>query len=231
MADDQDDQQTGDDQSATQTTESDQQTSQDQPTAQGATQTTDDQGADQAIQIDQDTVQQALVSQDNQQSQGTSGSTLDWHDVAKRAIAFLQSDTSDAATRTKCMLNHILDESHGDGYISKDFYNVKQTAGGLPPNTTMVQFLAAIMGRLRNGLTSSSFDTSLSDDDFRTAVMSFDSNIRQHITFLNGVVHQAAPGKVHVALWNLILDSLKDPNSLYKCYTDYLVDARRWPFD
>ena len=109
MVDDQDDQQTGDDQSTTQTTESDQQTSQAQATAQGAAQTTDDQGADQAIQIDQDTVQQALVSQDNQQSQGTSGSTLDWHDVAKRAIAFLQSDTSDPATRTKCMLNHILD--------------------------------------------------------------------------------------------------------------------------
>jgi hypothetical protein len=218
---DQDDQQTADDQSTTQTAQSDQQPSQDQVSSDTGSQTTDDQ----AIQFDQDTVQQALVSQDTQQSQGASGSALDWHDVAKRAITFLQSDTSDAATRTTCMLNHILDESHGDGYISKDFYNVKQTAGGLPSGTTMVQFLAAIMGRLRKELASSNFDPSLSDDDFRTAVMSFDSNIRQHITFLNGTVHQAAPGKVHVALWNLILDSRKDPNSLYKCYADYLVDA------
>ena len=218
---DQDDQQTADDQSTTQTAQSDQQPSQDQVSSDTGSQTTDDQ----VMQIDQDTVQQALVSQDTQQSQDTSGSALDWHDVAKRAIAFLQSDTSDAATRTTCMLNHILDASHGDGYISKDFYNVKQTAGGLPPGTTMVQFLAAIMGRLRKALASSSFDPSLSDDDFRTAIMSFDSNIRQHITFLNGTVHQAAPGQVHVALWNLILDSRKDPNSLYKCYADYLVDV------
>jgi hypothetical protein len=220
MADDQDDQQTSSDQTGTQTAQSDQQPSQDQVSSDTGSQTDD-----QAMQIDQGTVQQALVSQDTQQSQDTSGSTLNWRDVAKRAIDFLQSDTSDAATRTKCMLNHILDDSHGDGYISKDFYNVKQTAGGLPPGMTMVQFLAAIMGRLRNGLTSSSFDPSLSDDDFRTALMSFDSNIRQHITFLNGTVHQAAPGKVHVALWNLILASRDDSNSLYKCYKDYLVDA------
>jgi hypothetical protein len=36
-------------------------------------------------------------------------------------------------------------------------------------------------------------------------LMSFDTNIRHHITFLNGVVHQIAPGDVHLALWNLIL--------------------------
>jgi hypothetical protein len=58
-------------------------------------QTGDDQSTDQAIQIDQDIVQQALVSQDNQQAQDTSGSTLDWREVAKRALALLQGDNSD----------------------------------------------------------------------------------------------------------------------------------------
>ncbi|SRR5216684_4916212 len=196
------------------------------PKDQDDQQTTDDQNANQAILIGQDTLSQALANQDAAADSASAGTYwADWRGVAKRAIAFLQNDNSDEATQTKCMLNHILDETHGDGYISKDFYNVQQTAGGLPPDMSMVQFLAAIMGRLRQSLTSSSFDPSLSDDDFRTAVMSFDSNIRHHITFLNGVVHQAAPGKVHVALWNLILASRKDPNSIYKCYADYLVDS------
>jgi hypothetical protein len=57
-------------------------------------------------------------------------------------------------------------------------------------------------------------------------VLSFDSVIRQHITFLNGVVHQAAPGDVQVELWNWILDQLKDDSSLYACYRDYLEDDR-----
>lgn len=149
----------------------------------------------------------------------------DWRDTAQRAVTFLESDTSDEATRTTCILNHILDESHNDSYISKDFFNVQQTAGGLPDGVTIDQFIAAIAGHVREELTSSSFDPALSDDDFRTAVMSFDSNIRRHITFLNGVVHQAAPGEVHLALWQLILDSRSNHNSIYTCYSDYLVDA------
>ena len=149
----------------------------------------------------------------------------DWRDTANRAVTFLESDTSVEATRTKCMLNHILDETHNDSYISKDFFNVQQTAGGLPDGVTIDQFIAAVAGHICEELTSSSFDPALSDDDFRTAVMSFDSNIRRHITFLNGVVHQIAPGDVHQALWKLILDSRSDPNSIYTCYADYLVDA------
>jgi hypothetical protein len=148
----------------------------------------------------------------------------DWRDTAQRAVTFLESDTSDEATRTKCILNHILDESHDDSYISKDFFNVQQTAGGLPDGVTIDQFIAAITGHIREELTSSSFDPALSDDDLRTAVMSFDSNIRDHI-ILNGVVHQAAPSEVHLALWKLILDSRSDSNSIYTYYADYLVDA------
>lgn len=150
----------------------------------------------------------------------------DWRESANRAISLLDSDDSQEASRTKCIINHVLDESHSDGYISKDFFNVQQTAGGLPDGVTMDQFLAAITGHIREDLAKSNFDPDMSDDDFRIALMSFDSNIRRHITFLNGVVHQIGVGDVHRALWNLILDSLKDSNSIYSCYTDYLVDDR-----
>jgi hypothetical protein len=150
----------------------------------------------------------------------------DWHDAAKRGLTLLDGDTSAEGTRTKSMLNHVLDESHDDGYISKDFYNVQQTAGGLPDNVTIDQFIAAITGHIRESLGMSNFNDDIDDDNFRTALMSFDSNIRHHITFLNGVVHQIAAGDVHKALWNLILDSLKDSNSIYSCYTDYLQDDR-----
>jgi hypothetical protein len=149
----------------------------------------------------------------------------DWRESAKRALSLLDGDTSDEGSRTKCMINHVLDENHSDGYISKDFFNVQQTAGGLPDTITMDEFLAAITGHIREDLAQSNFDPEMSDDDFRIALMSFDSNIRHHITFLNGVVHQIAPGEVHLALWKLILDSRSDPNSIYQCYADYLVDS------
>jgi hypothetical protein len=149
----------------------------------------------------------------------------DWRESAKRALSLLESDSSDEASRTQCMINHILDENRSDGYISKDFYNVQQTAGGLPDSVTMDQFIAAITGHLREDLAMSNFDPEMSDDDFRTALMAFDTNIRHHITFLNGVVHQIAPGDVHLALWKLILDSRSDQNSIYTCYANYLVDA------
>jgi len=90
----------------------------------------------------------------------------------------------------------------------------------------MDQFIAAITGHVRQSLGMSNFNDDMDDDNFRTALMSFDSNIRHHITFLNGVVHQIGAGDVHKALWNLILDSLKDSNSIYSCYTDYLQDDR-----
>jgi len=52
----------------------------------------------------------------------------DWHTAAQRGMTLLDGDTSTEGTRTKSILNHVLDESHDDGYISKDFYNVQQTA-------------------------------------------------------------------------------------------------------
>ncbi len=58
------------------------------------------------------------------------------------------------------------------------------------------------------------------------AVVGGHEGLGQTTLFDNGVVHQIAPGEVHVALWNLILDALKDPNSIYKCYAGYFVDER-----
>jgi hypothetical protein len=149
----------------------------------------------------------------------------DWRESAARALSLLDGDPSDEATRTRCMINHVLDEGQGDGYISKDFFNVQQTAGGLPDTLTMDQFLGAITGHIREDLAKSNFDPEASDDDFRTSLMALDSNITRHIRFLNGVVHQAAAGEVHLALWNLILASRSDPNSIYTCYQQYLVNA------
>jgi hypothetical protein len=154
----------------------------------------------------------------------------DWHDVANRGLSLLSGDSSDEATRTVCILKHVLVESKSDMYISKDFFNVQQTAGGLPPDITMDQFIDMIAGHVRGagdsdpGLGGSSFDGTLPDNDVRSALLTFDDMIRRHIRFLNGVVHQAAPGDVHVALWNLILAALNDPNSIYgDCYKDFIT--------
>lgn len=149
----------------------------------------------------------------------------DWRESAQRALSLLEEDYSGPGGRTKGLINHVLEESHSDDYISKDFYNVKQTAGGLPDGVTMDQFIEAISGHIREDLAKSNFDPEMSDDDFRTALMAFDSNIRRHITFLNGVVHQIAAGEVHLALWQRLLDSRNDDGSIYSCYREYLVDA------
>jgi hypothetical protein len=156
----------------------------------------------------------------------------DWHDVANRGVALLSGDSSQEAVRTVSILQHILNESNSDGYISCDFYTVQQTAGGLDPASglTIDDFIQKMMGHVRQGdaigglgLTGSSFDSTVSDDDLKTALLTFDATIRQHITFLNGVVHQIAPGEVHLALWNWILAAREDPTTLYgDCYHDYL---------
>jgi hypothetical protein len=220
------DQQTTDDQGSSQQTTEDQSQAQETTDEQSQDQqTTDDQGSSQATQAGAEESTKSFVGQNTGATQTQSTGTADWRARAKRALTVLQNDSSGEATRTKCMFNHILEESHSDSYVSKDFYNVQQTAGGLPASMSMEQFLAAITGHIRAELASSSFGSAETDSVFRDSVLTFDSNIRRHITFLNGVVHQAAPGKVHLALWKLILDSRSDSNSIYKCYADYLVDA------
>ena len=219
-------QETTDDQSQGQQTTDDQGSSQQTTDEQSQSQqTTDDQGGSQATQAGAEGSTKSFAEQNTGATQTQSTGTADWRVRAKRALTVLQNDSSGEATRTKCMFNHILEESHSDSYISKDFYNVQQTAGGLPASMSMEQFLAAITGHIRAELASRSFDSAETDSVFRDSILTFDSNIRHHITFLNGVVHQAAPGKVHLALWKLILDSRSDSNSIYECYADYLVDA------
>jgi hypothetical protein len=58
-------------------------------------------------------------------SHGKEHTMADWHDAANRALTLLQSDSSDAGTRTTCIINHVLDENNLDSYISKDFFNVQ----------------------------------------------------------------------------------------------------------
>ena len=82
-----------------------------------------------------------------------------------------------------------------------------------------------VSGHVRDELEGSGFGDDLSDDDFQVAMLTFDDSIRRHIRFLNGVVHQGAPGEVHRSLWDLILSARNDDSSIYSCYRQFLVDA------
>jgi hypothetical protein len=148
-----------------------------------------------------------------------------WQDRAQRGLTLFDGSGDGEGNRTWQILNHILDESKRDDYISRDFFNVQQTAGGLPEGVSFEQYVSMISGHVRSELGGSSFDDGLGDDDFRTAALTFDDVIRRHIRFLNGVVHQAAAGEVHRSLWQMILGARSDSNSIYTCYRDFLVDA------
>lgn len=148
-----------------------------------------------------------------------------WQDRAQRGLALFEGSGNEEGDRTWQIFNHILDESNLDDYVSRDFFNVQQTAGGLPDGVSFEQYLSLISGHVRSELEGSGFDESLGDDDFRTVALSFDDNIRRHIRFLNGVVHQAAAGEVHLALWDKVLRDRDDGTSLYSCYREFLVDA------
>ena len=148
-----------------------------------------------------------------------------WQDRAQRGLTLFEGTGSDEGDRTWQIFNHILDESNLDDYISRDFFNVQQTAGGLPREMSFEKFVSMICGHVRSELESSSFDEGLGDDNFRTVALTFDDNIRRHIRFLNGVVHQAAPGEVHRSLWDQILSARNDSSSIYSCYKEFLVDA------
>jgi hypothetical protein len=77
-------------------------------------------------------------------------------------------------------MNHVLEETKRDDYISRDFYNVQQTAGGSPEGVSFDGYLAAITGHVRDELMSGSFDEVLGDEDIRTAALTFDDSIRRH---------------------------------------------------
>jgi len=148
-----------------------------------------------------------------------------WQERANRALVMFEGSADENEDRTWQIFNHILDEANSDEYISKDFFNVQQTAGGLPPGVTFDDFIVMVAGHVRAQLGSSSFDEALDDDNFKIAALAFDENIRHHIRFLNGVVHQIAPGEVHLQLWERILNARSDDLSVYSCYRDFLVDA------
>ena len=148
---------------------------------------------------------------------------MSWQDQANRALTMFEGSSDDNEDRSRQIFNHVLDESNRDDYISHDFFNVQQTAGGLPDGVTFDDFVQMVAGHVRAELDA--FEDDLSDDDFKLAALTFDDVIRQHITFLNGVVHQAAAGQVHVQVWNLILNSRSDDTSIYAVYRDFLVDA------
>ena len=148
---------------------------------------------------------------------------MTWQDQANRALTMFEGSSDPNEDRSWQIFNHVLDESNRDDYISHDFFNVQQTAGGLPDGTTFDDFVALVAGHVRAELDT--FDDGLSDDDFTLAALTFDDSIRRHISFLNGVVHQAAAGDVHKQLWELILSSRGDDTSIYAVYRDFLVDA------
>lgn len=148
-----------------------------------------------------------------------------WQDRAYRILNLFEGSADEDGDRTWQIMNHVLDENNQDDYISRDFYNVQQTAGGLPEGVTFEGFLSAVSGHVRDELQGGSFDEGLGDDDIRTAGLSFDDNIRRHIRFLNGVVHQGAPGEVHLGLWEKILQDRDNGQSVYSLYHGYLVDA------
>lgn len=148
-----------------------------------------------------------------------------WKERAERGLFLFEASASDEGDRTWQIFNHILEESNSDEYISRDYPSVWQTAGGLPVGTSFDYFVAQIAGHVRSELESINFDESASDNDFKTAALTFDDAIRRHIRFLNGAVHQIAAGKFHISLWEYILRARDDSKSIYSCYRDYLVDA------
>ena len=149
----------------------------------------------------------------------------EWTSSANRGLVLFEGSADDSKDRMWQILNHVLDENNNDDYISKDFFNVQQTAGGLPDGIEFIDFLQMIAGHVRQDLTGSNFNDEVGDDDFTTAALAIDATIRRHIGFLNGVVHQGAPGDAHLGLWNYILQSRDTPQSIYSLYKDYLVDA------
>ena len=152
----------------------------------------------------------------------------DWLSRAQRCVSLLDP-SDDSQTVTICMLNKIQDPDVSDLYISNDFYNVQQTAGGLPDTMTFQQFVDRVAGHLRVELMKDLYAPTVNDDDVRYALLGngmWDTNIRYHFRFLNIQVHQAGAGEVHKALWNLILDSVGNDKSIYSCYRNIFIDGR-----
>jgi hypothetical protein len=95
---------------------------------------------------------------------------MSWQDQANRALTMFEGSTDDHEDHSWQIFNLMLDESNHDDYISHDFFNVKQTAGGLPDGVTFDDFVNLVAGHVRAELDT--LDDQLGDDDFRTAALS-----------------------------------------------------------
>jgi hypothetical protein len=147
---------------------------------------------------------------------------VDYTETANRAIKLLDASED---SRTICMLKKVQEDGTDDRFVA-DFYNIKQTAGGLPEGVSFETFLNGVSNRLREQLGKDSLYGDVSDDDLKSGVRTYDSVIRQIFHYLNANVHQAAPGEAHKELWNYILDHTKVSSSLYSCYSGTFIDER-----
>jgi hypothetical protein len=157
-----------------------------------------------------------------------------WQQRVRRALTLLDSSQPDQA-RTICMFNKVLDTNTDDSVVS-DYYNIQQTAGGLPDGVSFETFLGQVSIHMREmlnkqvTLTDEQGQVTVAPDDddgpFRDLMLGPDHQIVQIFGLVNATVHQAAPGDVHIKLYNFILDSLKNDRSLYSCYRDIFVDER-----
>ena len=157
-----------------------------------------------------------------------------WRQRIARGIPLLDASQPDQA-RTICMLNKILDTSTRDDFLN-DYYNIQQVAGGLPDGVSIDTFREQVSAHLRATMNiqptytdeDGNVTTSPEPDDegLRQMMVAPDHVIVQIFGFLNANVAQAGAGQVHIALWNYVLDSMKDDNSIYSCYRDVFVDGR-----
>src|SRR5271165_3715829 len=124
-----------------------------------------------------------------------------WRQRIQRGLPLLDSSQPDQA-RTICMLSKILDDSARDDFLN-DYYNIQQTAGGLPDTVPFEQFLGQVSAHLRDvmnvqpTMTDEDGNTTVmpepDDDGLRQMMLAPDHMIVQIFGFLNGTVHQAAP--------------------------------------
>ena len=82
------------------------------------------------------------------------------------------------------ILNHVLDVSNSDMYISKDFFNVQQTAGGATAgrydgirSSSLLQAMSAEPVTMIRDWVEVVLMNSLPDDDVRGALLTFDDTI------------------------------------------------------
>jgi len=147
-------------------------------------------------------------------------SAADWKVNAERAKKLLGD--SDVDKRTKCMGDVALRDGTDDR-VANDFWNIQQTAGGLPEHLSFEKFVELVSLKYREYLGKDMW-TDLSDEEFVDGLRPLDGNTLKVFDFLNGTVHQAGAGNAHRCLWNYILFGTHDSDSMYSCYSEVFVD-------